>query len=336
MSPLLKKLAPRIGARVFLEPEWGVVGQIVFKSGAKSYFRYNSIDLNPLGATEISKDKDYANFFLKSQGYCVVPGSRAFFSDEWSKTIHSKRNIHTAWVYAQKLGLPVIVKPNSGSQGRGVEKVFTKADFYRAVRSIFAYDKVMLVQNVVTGRDYRLVVLDGEVISAYERVPLSVMGDGRSSIKQLLAQKQAEFKKAGRDTQIKPTDPRIARKLGQQKLSLASKPKVEERVFLLDNANLSTGGDSVDVTSTAHPLFQKLAVNITRDMGLRLCGVDLMIEGDIAQAPKVGPKNKKDVRNYCVLEINSAPGLDHYVTTGAKQKKIVEELYLKVLKALEK
>ena len=333
LGPLLKKLAPRLGARVFLEPEWGFAGQIIFKGGKKSYFRYNSLGLNPLGATEISKDKDYASYFLKQQGYQIVPGSKSFFSPAWAKAIRSKKSIDAAYAHAQKLRFPVIVKPNSNSQGKGVEKVFNKKDFYRAAKAICVYDRVFLVQRVAVGRDYRVVVLDDEVISAYERVPLSVVGNGRSSIKQLLAQKQKEFIKSGRDTQIKLADRRIAAKLGQQKLTLASKPKAGERVFLLDNANLSTGGDSVDVTDKVHPLFAKLAINITRDMGLRLCGVDLMIDGSITDAPKIGPKEK---RNYVVLEINSAPGLDHYVTTGTKQKKIVEGLYLKVLKALEK
>ena len=326
LGPLLKKLAPTLGARVVLEPEWGFAGRIFFKSGRVRYFRYNSLDLNPLGATEISKDKDYANFFLQKADYHTVPDSKAFYSPQWAKTIGSKKSIESAFAHAQKLRFPVIVKPNSKSQGLGVEKVFNKSDFYRAVRAIFKYDRVMLVQRVVAGRDYRLVVLDGEVISAYERVPLSVVGDGRATIKQLLMKKQKAFVTAGRDTQIKLTDPRIKNKLMRQKLSLVSKLKKGEQVFLLDNANLSTGGDSVDVTSKVHPGFKKLAVAITRDMGLRLCGVDLMIDGSVEGAPK----------KYVVLEINSAPGLDHYVTTGKKQKKIVEGLYMKVLKALEK
>jgi D-alanine-D-alanine ligase-like ATP-grasp enzyme len=333
LGPLLRKLAPKIGARVVLEPEWGFAGQIIFKSGRVRYFRYNSLDLNSLGATEISKDKDYANFFLKAQGYPTVPASKSFFSPAWAKAIASRKDIGAAYAYAQKLTLPVIIKPNSGSQGRGVEKVFTKKDFYRAARAICKYDRVFLVQKVLIGHDYRLVVLDGEVISAYERVPLYVVGDGHSSIKQLLLKKQKEFVKSVRDTQIKLTDPRILNKLKHQKLTFASKPKTGEKVYLLDNANLSTGGESLDMTGYVHPLFQRLAVNITRDMGLRLCGVDLMVDGDIAEAPKLGPKN---MRNYVVLEINSAPGLDHYVTTGLKQKRIVESLYLKVLKALEK
>src|SRR3990167_6505797 len=221
LAGLLKKLAPRIGARVLLEPEWKIAGQIQFGNGSKSYFRYNTLDLNPVGASDIAKDKDYANFFMRSMGYATVRG-KSFFSDEWCEAIGSKRNIHAAYRYAQTLGLPVIVKPNSGTQGTDVALVHTKRDFYRAMRQIFRHDRVALVQQQVHGRDYRVVVLDKEIISAYERIPLNVIGDGRSTIGQLLARKARAFLASSRDTRINMRDPRIKNKLRQQGLSLLS------------------------------------------------------------------------------------------------------------------
>ncbi|OGH94592.1 MAG: hypothetical protein A2538_00340 [Candidatus Magasanikbacteria bacterium RIFOXYD2_FULL_41_14] len=67
---------------------------------------------------------------------------------------------------------------------------------------------------------------------------------------------------------------------------------------LLDNANLSTGGDSVDVTNSVHANFKKLVVKITRDMGLQLCGVDIMVKGDISKKPK----------NIGLLKLTPRPG----------------------------
>jgi D-alanine-D-alanine ligase-like ATP-grasp enzyme len=189
---------------------------------------------------------------------------------------------------------------------------------------VFKKDKVALVQHVILGRDYRIVVLDKEIISAYERIPLNVVGDGRSTIKQLLTKKQREFNHAHRDTRIKLNDPRLRAKLKWQGLTLPSVPARGERIFLLDNANLSTGGDAIDVTNSIHPEFKKVAIKLTRDMGLRLCGVDLMVDGDISESPD----------KFHILEINAAPGLDHYVKQGYAQQKIVENLYLKVLKSL--
>src|SRR3989338_4395545 len=173
LGKLLKKIAPRIGATVFLEPEWEIAGQIIFKSGKKSYFRYNTIDLNPVGASDIAKDKDYANLFMQRLGYPIVPDSKTFFSKEWAQAIGaSRRTINDAYIYARRLGFPVVVKPNSGSQGFGVAIVHSKREFYRAMRAAFKLDRIVLVQRPVHGRDYRLVVLDNEVISAYERIPL--------------------------------------------------------------------------------------------------------------------------------------------------------------------
>jgi len=322
LARLLKQLAPKIGARVVLEPEWKIAGQIIFKSGKKSYFRYNTLDLNPVGASDIAKDKDYANFFMRRLRYPTIPG-KTFFSDEWAAAIGSKRDARAAARFASRR-YPCIVKPNSGSQGEGVALVRNKKELLRALKEVFKYDRVALVQTHVRGRDYRIVVLDNEIISAYERIALNVVGDGRSTIAQLLRAKQRDFDRTQRDTRIHMRDARIAAKLRSQKLSMRSVPRPDERVFLLDNANLSTGGDAQDVTNRLHPAFKKLAINLTRDMGLRLCGVDLMVDGNIADKP-----NK-----FRILEINAAPGLDHYVKTGTAQQKIVERLYLKVLKSL--
>jgi D-alanine-D-alanine ligase-like ATP-grasp enzyme len=113
--------------------------------------------------------------------------------------------------------------------------------------------------------------------------------------------------------------------LRRQKLTENSVIPKGTVIRLLDNANLSSGGDSLDVTPAIHPVYSSMAIRLTRDMGLRLCGVDIMTEGDISE-----PHGR-----FCVLEINSAPGLDHYARSGTIQKKIVENLYLKVLARME-
>ena len=128
LPQLLKKIAPTIGAKVYVEPEWGIAGQITFRDGKKRYFRYNTLDLNPVGASDIAKDKDYANFFMRKMGYPTVRG-KSFFSNEWCEAIGSKRNSHAAYRYAKILGFPLVVKPNSGTQGTDVALVHNKKDF---------------------------------------------------------------------------------------------------------------------------------------------------------------------------------------------------------------
>ena len=94
---------------------------------------------------------------------------------------------------------------------------------------------------------------------------------------------------------------------------------------ILDNANLSTGGMSYDFTTKIHTDYANLAINITKDMELRLCGVDILTS-DIS----------KPISDYIIIEINSAPGLDNYASLGEEQVQIVDNLYLKILQSLEK
>lgn len=137
----------------------------------------------------------------------------------------------------------------------------------------------------------------------------------------------SEFKKSGRDKTFLFDDKRLKMTLLRQKLSLVSILSKNKNLRLLDNANLSTGGTSVDVTEKVHQFFKEVAVKLTKDMGLRLCGVDLIVEGDITTMPK---------GKWYVIEINSAPGLDHYASLGKKQQDTVEYLYTKVFKAMGK
>jgi D-alanine-D-alanine ligase-like ATP-grasp enzyme len=328
LTKLVTKLAPKVGARVVTEPEWGVVSQVIYRNGVVRSIRSYSLDLNHIASADIAKDKDYAQFFMQKRGYPVAEG-RTVFSNNWARAIKSNNKIPLGIKYAKRLGYPVIVKPNSKSQGVDVSVAWNKTELVASLRKIFKEDKIAIIERYLPGHDYRIVVLDGEIISAYERIPLYVVGDGKNSILSLLKQKQNLFIKSGRDTKINYRDKRIKNKLKKQDLDFKSVLKKDQQVFLLDNANSSTGGDSIDVTDIIHPEFKKIAVNLTRDMGLRISGVDIMVtKGDITKGLKYC--------NYYIIEINAAPGLDHYVTTGIKQKKIVEAMYLKILKALGK
>ena len=326
LTELVLKLAPKIGARVVVEPEWGIVAQIIYKNGVVRSLRYLSLDLNHIASSDIARDKDYAKFFMQKRGYPVAEG-KTIFKDSWADTVKSNRKIPFGIKYAKKLGYPVIVKPNSQSQGFGVSLVWNDKELTSSLKGIFKHDKIAIIERYLPGHDYRVVVLDKEIISAYERIPLSVTGDGKNSILSLLKQKQKLFISSLRDTKINFADPRIKTKLHIQGFSFKDILPKGTKIFLLDNANLSTGGDSLDVTKNIHPEFAKIASSLTRDMGLRMAGVDIMVtKGDITQ----NPKNC----SYYIIEINSAPGLDHYVTTGKEQKRKVEAMYLKVLKAL--
>jgi len=323
VSELLKKIVPQMGATLLLEPEYEYAGMIRFASGKQMLFRGTCLNINPAGAVDIAKDKDYSKFFLRSFGY-IVPEGKTFFSEERNRVIRVQRDIYEGLVYAKKLGFPVVIKPNNSSQGNLVMKVYSEEEYMRGASEIFLKYPVMLVEKWQEGRDFRIVVLDDRVISAYERVPFHVEGDGVGTIRELVGERLAHFEKTGRGALLDPRDGRVEQVIKREGYTWDSVLPQGVSLSLLDNANLSTGGTSVDYTTQIHPEVVNLAIAITRDMGLRLCGVDVMLV-DIT----------KPLSSYCILEVNAAPGLDNYARMGDEQMKRVEDLYLEVLRAIE-
>src|SRR3989338_2055050 len=235
LTNLIKKLAPKVGAKVVIEPEWGIAAQVIYKNGVVRSLRMYSLDLNHIASSDIARDKDYAKFFMKKKGYPVAEG-KTIFKDSWAKIIKSKRTIPYGISYAKKLGYPLIVKPNSQSQGLGVCLVSDAVKLRHALLEVFKIDRVAIIEKYLPGRDYRIVVLDKEIISAYERIPLSVTGDGKNSIFSLLKKKQKSFVLQERDTRINFEDKRIKIKLQQQSYSFKTVLPKNKKIYLLDNA----------------------------------------------------------------------------------------------------
>lgn len=328
VSSLILKLAPEIGARVQLEPEFGFVGRIVFRSGKQSFFRGARLDINPQGALQIAEDKAYAAFFLNQLGY-PTPLGQTFFSRELCRKVACSRGADEGHAFAQEIGWPVIVKPNDLSQGRLVAKVYHRSEYQHAAREIFRETDVLLVQKFYAGLDYRIVVFDGEVVMAYQRLALSVTGDGRSTIARLIDAKLEALRAGARSPNIDARDFRLRMKLERDGLRFEDVPENGRKLCLLDNANLSHGGEAIDVAGMMHDDFKELAVRITREMGLRFCGVDII-------ADEIALPLAQQTAGYVVLEINGAPGLDNYAALGTGQRRLVESLYLKILRAIER
>ena len=328
IANLFEKLGKEEGIEVRIEPEWRHCGEIVRKDGSISPFRGAHFDLNGMGAEQLAIDKDDTAYFLDRAGYNVIEG-KSFYSPHWAQMLKSSYGIDAAYQYAKdELQFPVVLKPNSASQGRLVCVAYNKRSFMRAARKICKIDRVFLVQELIHGHDYRIVVLDDKVLSAYERLPLSIVGDGLSTVDQLLKHKQELFIARGRDTTIDTEDFRIDERLTRQGRTRLTVLSLGESLALLDNCNLSTGGDSIDVADDIHPSYQELAIGIARSRGLRYCGVDLMVQDDIRK-----PLNA-ETNNYHIIELNSAPGIDHYAESGPKQAARVKEMYRAVFRKI--
>ena len=324
VTEFLKVLVPKINATLIIEPEFENVGFIIFENGKKEYYKNTSFSLNSFASAEIARDKNYTNFFLKRMGY-KVPEGQTFFSDTLNRRLSIKRTIYDGFKYAKSIGFPVIVKPNNFSRGRLVTKIFNEEEYYEAADKIFAITDVMLVERFYYGNDFRILVLDEEVFAAYQREPLHIIGNGISRIKDLVVEKQDDFVKAGRKVAIDVNDYRLAQNLRRNRYTMDTILDRGVIFHILDNANLSSGGMIYDVTSTIHQEFKKLAVAVTKDMKLRLCGVDLLTD-DLS----------KPISDYTLIEINASPGLNNYASLGAEQLPIAHSFYFRILELLEK
>lgn len=225
-----------------------------------------------------------------------------------------------------QLGKPAVVKPYNGNQGKGVTlKLETEKEVRSAFRVAETYGSQILVEEYIEGRNYRLLVLGGKMIAASERVPAHVVGDGVSTIAQLVEQVNAHPER-GEDhekalTKIK-IDPVVIMTLSQKNLTLSSIPAKDEWIGLRDSANLSTGGVAEDVTDRVHPDNAELAEYASRIVGLDIAGVDLVIDDiEISYREQTG----------AIIEVNAAPGIRmHHSPTVGKSldvgKRIVDQV----------
>jgi D-alanine-D-alanine ligase-like ATP-grasp enzyme len=175
------------------------------------------------------------------------------------------------------------------------------------------------VEKAITWPDYRVVVFRDEVIASYQRNPLTVRGDGISTIKELLLQKRANYMASGRPALIDMDDARIVRQLARSDYQLETVLPCHVVCPLLDVSNLSAGGELEDFTERMSHRWRDLCVAVTADMGLGFCGVDL------ACADIESPQAK-----YSILEMNDSPSLANYAAKGEVQYTRVRRLYQKI------
>lgn len=319
-------------AGIVVEPDYGYVAAITYHDGSHRITYGNDLGLNNAAACDLSKDKGHSKFMLRSIGVNCPEGSE-FLLPWWEERIGDNQRTRghddlqtTAMAdsYIQdNLGYPVYVKPVDGSKGADIYLVDTPVQLDEVFGEYNEKKiRVAMVEEPITMPDYRVVVLDGDLISAYQRVPLTVVGDGRKAISELIQDLQSHYEADGRDTRLDVLDPRIERYLSRIGRTIEDVPLEGEVTVLQAISNLSAGGNSVDVTDIIHSRWVDLAVYVARNFNLRLLGIDLACD-DITDPDS----------EYCVFESNAAPGLDHYAMAGEAQKQLVDELYTAVFNA---
>ena len=329
-----EQLLPNV-VSIDVEPKYGYVSRLSYVNGDHRITYGNDLGLNTGAAEELARDKGHTKFMLRSIGV-NCPEGEEFLLPWWAESIRgiqaSRGNddILTTDMseeyIAEHGGFPVYVKPVSGSKGADIYKAHDSTELNYALAS---YDqkrvRVAMVEEPINMPDYRIVTLDGELISAYQRVPLTILGDGTRTIRELMEVRQNEFDLLGRDTDLNKVEAQVENYIARYGMSLDTVVEDGAELPLVPISNLSAGGTSVDVSEQIHDRWAELAARVAHSFNLRLSGLDLACT-DITNPDS----------DYSVLEVNATPGLDHYALSGDAQKELVDELYIKVLNAFPK
>ncbi len=267
-------------------------------------------------AVDIASNKELTLTLLSAAGL-PVPRSQ------------SVRVVDDAVRLAKRIGFPVVVKPLDGNHGRGVI-LDLRSD--EAVRAAFPLAKeesrngLVIVETFVTGKDYRCLVIDGKIAAIAERVPAHVIGDGTSTVTELVERTNADPRRGvGHEkvlTRIK-VDTAAVDLVAEQGYAMDDVPPEGEMVKLTLTGNMSTGGISIDRTFEAHPENIEIAEEAARVVGLDIAGIDFIAPDITLPVRETGGG---------IVEVNAAPGfrMHTHPTVGDPQyiaKPVIDMLF---------
>jgi cyanophycin synthetase len=250
-------------------------------------------------AQSISQDKALTKELLRAAGLPVPEGRPVQGAED-------------AWTAACELGTPVVVKPRDGDHGHGIGlNLRTREQVLVAYTRARERSEEVLVERFVPGDDHRLLVIDGRVVAASRRRPPQVVGDGRSTVADLVERLNADPRRGDEATSPR----RIIRfgateleALAEQGYTPRSVPSTGARVLIRRNSHLRNGGTVTDELDRAHPAVLAQAATAARVLGIDIAGIDLVAE-DIARP--------LEAQRGAILEVNTGPGLNLHIAPWA-------------------
>jgi len=272
------------------------------------YFKGTCLPCNNAVAARMSRNKYFLRQLLVTD-HLPTP-----------RTLVLKDPSDWSTIDAGNLQYPLVVKPNNASHANGASLHLTSpAAVPTAIGHAFAYNKRnkkenrVLIEEYFTGHDLRLLVVGDRVVSVVQREPAYVIGDGHSTIRQLIDAFNQDWHSDRRyDLPLCPIplDRELSRFLADRQLTMASILLTGQKSHLRWNANVSTGGRASDVTDLVHPRLNELAVRIARLSHLEICGVDILCKN-------LGSADITST-NITILEVNAFPGFDihHFPVSG--------------------
>lgn len=263
-------------------------------------------------AVETAGDKQLTKELLRAVAVPVPVGGIVHSQDE-------------AVSLAEKIGYPVTLKPLNGNHGRGVSTdVNNPEEVRQAFEAAHVHSNSVLVEQHYYGNDFRALVVGGQLVAVAERVPARVVGDGVSSVQQLIDLVNADPRRGnGHETSLSKiiVDDHLKGKLHKAGFDLNAIPPAGKKITLRGTANLSTGGTAIDRTAEIHPDNVVLMERAARTIGLDIAGVDVVAESISKPLGKAGG----------VLEVNAAPGFRMHLSPDEGLSRPVGEAVIDML-----
>lgn len=271
------------------------------------------IDATGAIAETIAQDKELTKKLLDAAGV-PVPMGRSVSDPE------------DAWAAALEVGLPVVIKPKDGNQGKGVTvNVTTKEQLVAGFHTASEFRDDILVERYLPGHDYRMLVIGDRLVAAARRDPPFVVGDGVRTVRALVEEVNKDPRRGeGHSTsltKIRFDDIALAT-LAARGMNADSVPDKGQRVVLRNNANLSTGGTATDVTDDVHPDVAERCIAAAHMVGLDICGVDLVCDSVL--------KPIED-QHGGIVEVNAAPGLRMHLSPSFGKSRPIGEAIMDTL-----
>ncbi|MBE9047909.1 cyanophycin synthetase [Pleurocapsales cyanobacterium LEGE 10410] len=244
-------------------------------------------------AVELACDKEGTKTMLGNAGVPVPQGTVIQYLDELEQAI------------ADVGGYPIVIKPLDGNHGRGITINIndrTEAETAYDLATQASKTRSVIVERYYQGSDHRVLVINNKVVAVAERIPAHVVGDGKSTIKELIEITNQDSRRGdGHDNVLTKIsiDPTSKAVLAKQGWSLDSVLPPQKIVYLRATANLSTGGVAVDRTDEIHPENVWLAQRVAKIIGLDIAGIDI-VTPDISQPLRE--------TGGVIVEVNAAPG----------------------------
>ena len=237
----------------------------------------------------IANDKSVAKRIMQEGGVSVPKG------------IDISSDIDDAYldnIVNQYVNIPIVIKPKSTNFGTGITIFKTgasKEQIENAIKFAFGFDNTVLIESYAQGKEYRFLVIDNKCVAVTWRRNASVVGDGKSTIEELIDNKNEELWHKVIHSDIK-NDNELKEYISKNKIMMTDIPTKGERVTLRGNSNVSTGGESIDMTDIMPDYFKRIAEKVSITLNAKICGVDIII-------------NDMKKEEYKVLEVNSNPGI---------------------------